>query len=62
MITVPGRWHELHVRGQKLIREGTRAEKIPELLGITPIRWAEIVEACAVGVIAMNQIAEEGDL
>ena len=25
------------------------------------IRWAEIVEACAVRVIAMNQIAEEED-
>ena len=61
LITVPGRWRELHVRGQKLIRAGTRAEKIPELLGITPIRWAEIVEACAVRVVAMNQIAEEED-
>ena len=62
LITVPGRWRELHVRGQKLIRAGTRAEKIPELLGITPIRWAEIVEACAVRVVAMNQIAEEEEL
>ena len=53
LITVPGRWRELHVRGQKLIRAGTRAENIPELLGITPIRWAEIVEACAVRVVAM---------
>ena len=44
---MPGRWRELHVRGQKLIRAGTFEEKIPELLGITPIRWAEIVEACA---------------
>ena len=62
LITVPGRWRELHVRGQKLIRGGTRAEKIPELLGITPIRWAEIVEACAVRVIAMNQIADGEEL
>ena len=53
LISVPGRWRELHVRGQKLIRAGTRAENIPELLGITPIRWAEIVEACAVRVVAM---------
>ena len=52
-------WCELHVRGQKLIRAGTRAEKIPELLGITPIRWAEIVEACAVRVVAMNHMADE---
>jgi hypothetical protein len=29
---------------------------------LTAIRWAEIVEACAVRVIAMNQIAEEEDL
>ena len=62
LITVPGRWRELHVRGQKLIREGTRAEKIPELLGITRERWAEIVEACAVRVVAMNQIADEKEL
>ena len=62
LITVPGRWRELHVRGQKLIREGTRAEKIPELLGITPIRWAEIVEACAVRVVAMNHMADEEEL
>jgi len=61
LITVPGRWRELHVRGQKLIRAGTRAEKIPDLLGITPMRWAEIVEACAVRVVAMNSIAEEED-
>jgi len=31
-------------------------------LGLTAISWAEIVEACAVRVIAMNQIAEEEDL
>ena len=62
LITVPGRWRELHVRGQKLIRAGTRAEKIPELLGITTERWAEIVEACAVRVVAMNQMAEEEEL
>ena len=62
LISVPGRWRELHVRGQKLIREGTRAEKIPELLGITPIRWAEIVEACSVRVVAMNHMAEEEEL
>ena len=59
---MPGRWRELHVRGQKLIRAGTCAKTIPELLGITPIRWAEIVEACAVRVVAMNQIAEEDEL
>ncbi len=35
---------------------------IPELLGITRERWAEIVEACAVRVVAMSYMAEEGDL
>jgi len=62
LITVPGRWRELHVRGQKLIRAGISAKKIPELLGITSIRWAEIIEACAVRVVAMNHMAEEDDL
>ena len=62
LISVPGRWRELHARGQKLIREGTRKDLIPELLGLTTERWAEIVEACAVRVIAMNQLAEEEDL
>ena len=62
MITVPGRWRELHVRGQKLIRAGTRAEKIPELLCITTERWTEIVEACSVRVVAMNHMAEEEEL
>jgi RNA polymerase sigma factor (sigma-70 family) len=62
LISVPGRWRELHARGQKLIREGTSRDLIPELLGLTASRWAEIVEACAVRVIAMNQMAEEEDL
>ena len=35
---------------------------IPELLGITTERWAEIVEACAVRVIAMNHMADDDDL
>ena len=59
LITVPGRWRELHVRGQKLIRAGTCVKMIPELLGITTERWAAIVEACAVRVVAMNHMAEE---
>ena len=61
LITVPGRWRELHVRGQKLIRAGTCVKMIPELLGITTERWTEIVEACAVRVVAMNHMAEEED-
>jgi hypothetical protein len=42
-----------YVRGQKLLREGRAAHNIPERLGITPNRWDEICEACAVGVVAM---------
>ena len=61
LISVPGRWRELHVRGQKLIRAGTCVKMIPELLGITTERWTEIVEACAVRVVAMNHMAEEED-
>jgi RNA polymerase sigma factor (sigma-70 family) len=53
LISVPGRWRELHVRGQKLLRKGIPAGDIPERLGLTVDRWAEICEACAVRVVAM---------
>jgi len=59
LISVPGRWRELHARGQKLIREGTPRDLIPELLGLAAIRWAEIVEACAVRVVAMPLGSDE---
>ncbi len=53
LISVPGRWRELHARGQKLLRKGRAAHAIPERLGITDDRWAEICQACAVRVVAM---------
>ena len=31
LISVPGRWRELHARGQKLLRQGTPADQIPSL-------------------------------
>ena len=46
LITVPGRWRELHARGQKLLRQGIPADQLPE-------RWVEITEACSVRVVAM---------
>ena len=59
LISVPGRWRELHARGQKLLREGTAGHEIPERLGITVDRWAEICQACAVRVVAMAVSADE---
>jgi len=54
LISVPGRWRELHARGQKLLRQGIPADQIPKQLGLTPERWAEIAAACSVRVIAMG--------
>jgi len=61
LISVPGRWRELHARGQKLLRQGISADQIPKQLGLTPERWAEIAAACSVRVVAMA-ISEEGAL
>ena len=54
LISVPGRWRELHARGQKLLRQGISADQIPKQLGLTPERWAEIAAACSVRVVAMG--------
>jgi DNA-directed RNA polymerase specialized sigma subunit len=54
LISVPGRWRELHARGQKLLRQGTPASQIPARLGLSMERWAEISAACAVRVVAMR--------
>jgi DNA-directed RNA polymerase specialized sigma subunit len=53
LISVPGRWRELHARGQKLLRQGVPADQIPGLLGLSEERWAEISTACSVRVVAM---------
>ena len=52
LISVPGRWRELHVRGQKLLREGQPLEVVLERLGISADRWREITQACSVRVVA----------
>ena len=54
LISVPGRWRELHARGQKLLRQGIPAFQLPQLLGLSAERWAEISAACAVRVVAMG--------
>jgi DNA-directed RNA polymerase specialized sigma subunit len=53
LISVPGRWRELHARGQKLLRQGVTPAQVPQQLGLTPERWAEIAAACSVRVVAM---------
>ncbi|MCP9832453.1 hypothetical protein KBZ14_12490 [Synechococcus sp. HJ21-Hayes] len=58
LISVPGRWRELHARGQKLLREGVPTDHIPQQLGLSGQRWAEISAACAVRVIAIANLAE----
>jgi len=55
LIKVPSSWRELHARGQKLIRLGIPAEELPNRLGISRGRWAEIVVACSQRVVAMEQ-------
>ena len=53
LISVPGRWRELHARGQKLLRLGVSADQLPTRLGISLERWSDIVAACSVRVVAM---------
>jgi hypothetical protein len=59
LISVPGRWRELHARGQKLLRQGLAPAQVPQQLGLTPGRWAEIAAACSVRVVAMAISDEE---
>jgi DNA-directed RNA polymerase specialized sigma subunit len=59
LISVPGRWRELHARGQKLLREGVEADQIPQLLGLSLQRWVEISAACSVRVVAMPVISDD---
>lgn len=54
LISVPGRWRELHARGQKLMRQGVAADQVPSLLGLSMKRWTEISAACSVQVVAMG--------
>ena len=56
LISVPGRWRELHARGQKLLREGTPANQISTRLGVSVERWSEIFAACSMRVVAMGVV------
>ena len=62
LISIPGRWRELHARGQKLLRQGIPADQIPKQLGLTPERWVEIAAACSVRVVAMASPNQEFEL
>jgi DNA-directed RNA polymerase specialized sigma subunit len=62
LISVPGRWRELHARGQKLLREGVTQAQVPQQLSLTPERWAEIAAACSVRVVAMAPCHTDGAL
>ena len=60
LISVPGRWRELHARGQKLLRQGVTPEHVPQQLGLTPERWTEIAAACSMRVVAMAFPEQDG--
>jgi len=62
LISVPGRWRELHARGQKLLRQGTSADQIPAVLGLSVERWAEISAACSVRVVWIGILKTEKEL
>ena len=48
--------------GQKLLRHGIAVDQIPNQLGLTPERWAEIAAACSVRVVAMAALNQEFEL
>jgi DNA-directed RNA polymerase sigma subunit (sigma70/sigma32) len=52
-IKVPPTWRDLYASGQKLLRQGLAPQLVPQRLGITAARWAEIVEACSISVVAL---------
>lgn len=52
-IKVPPTWRDLHASGQKLLRQGLPPSQIPNRLGVTPERWAEIQQACTITVVAL---------
>jgi hypothetical protein len=52
-IKVPPTWRGLFASGQKLLRQGCPPAELPERLGVTPERWAEISTVCSVRVVAL---------
>ena len=53
LISVPGRWRELHARGKKLLRQGMQEDQVADQLGLSNERWIEISNACSAKVISM---------
>lgn len=55
LLTLPTTWREFYSRGQKLVREGTPLDQVPERLSITPRRWQKIVQACSVRIVSLPE-------
>jgi hypothetical protein len=61
LIKVPASWRELYARGQKLLRLGTRAQDLPQRLGVCQERWEVIVLACNQRVLSMDAQKDSAD-
>lgn len=59
LIKVPSSWREAHARGKKLARLGVCPLEIPKILGISPLRWADIVMACNQRVTVLSPVDEQ---
>ncbi len=59
LIKVPASWRELYARGQKLLRLGTVAAEIPEILGVREDRWLQIAMACSHRMVAMEVVDQD---
>ena len=59
LIKVPASWRELYARGQKLLRLGTVAAEIPEILGVREDRWLQIAMACSHRVVVMEVVDQD---
>jgi DNA-directed RNA polymerase specialized sigma subunit len=56
LIKTPPSWRDVYARGKKLIRLGAPPLEVPDKLGISQERWAEIAEACSQKVISYETI------
>ncbi len=53
LLKVPPTWREIHARGQRLLTSGVGVREITGRLGISLNQWQQIVQACAVKVVAL---------
>ncbi len=53
LLKVPPTWRELHARGQRLLTSGVGVGEMLERLGISRMRWIQIVDACSISIIAI---------